>query len=157
MINNYLECPTLQSDKPKELDQEVDLDAVTAFLTGDVETKWPGSCGFPSAKLTVKFSILHKIDLAVCLPNTRAMNVSVDLAVLLYSIGTGLPLDMGKHIFELIVNHAESKTTYGKLPFPISHLRGSIAAEYSQGRFRSFGECQVQSRFVKSCLQANMW
>ncbi|GMN48101.1 hypothetical protein TIFTF001_017280 [Ficus carica] len=32
-INSYLECPVLQSTKPKELDQEVNLDIVTAFLT----------------------------------------------------------------------------------------------------------------------------
>ena len=60
-INNYLECPVVQSNKPKEPDQEVDLDNVTAFLTGDVETKRPGSHVIPSVKLTIKFSIPHKI------------------------------------------------------------------------------------------------
>lgn len=94
------------------------MDSVTLFLTGDLESKWPGSREFLSCKLFIKFSVLHKIALAVWLPNTHAMNVSRDLAILLYSIGVVLEFDMAKHICEIIVSHGESKSSYAKLPFP---------------------------------------
>ncbi|GMN44719.1 hypothetical protein TIFTF001_013911 [Ficus carica] len=117
-IDSYLECPIIPSNKAKELDQEVDMNSVTSFLTSDLESKWPGSREFLSCKLLVKFSVLHKIALAVWLPYTHAMNVSRDLAVLLYNIGAVLEFDMGKRIFKIIVRYGESKSSYAKLPFP---------------------------------------
>ena len=68
--------------------------------------------------LTSKYSILHKIAIANWLPRLHISNVSKDLAVLLFAIGTGEDFDLAKVIFQVIKSNAESKNTVNVLPYP---------------------------------------
>ena len=91
------------------------------------------------------------------LPNTHAMNVSRDLAFLFYSIGTDLSFDMGKHIFELIVSHAESETTNGKLPFPSLIFEVLSLQKTVKEDPEALESLPGPSRYLRSYLQVNMW
>ena len=118
LISSMLNCPIVKSSRKKELDLNLDLHKVAVELTSSALTHWPTENAIPSAVLTSKYSILHKIAIANWLPRLHISTVSKDLAILLFAIGTGEEFDLAKVIFQVIVSNAESENTVNVLPYP---------------------------------------
>ena len=106
LISSMLNRPIVKSLRKKELDLTLDMHKVAVKLTSSALTHWPTENAIPSAVLTSKYSILHKIAIANWLPRLHVSTVSKDLAILLFAIGTGEEFDLTKVIFQVIISNA---------------------------------------------------
>ena len=91
---------------------------IAVELTSSALTHWPTENAISSAVLTSKYSILYKIAIANWLPRLHVSTVSKDLALLLFTIGTGEEFDLAKVIFQVITSNAESENIVNVLPYP---------------------------------------
>ena len=118
LINDYLNCKKVKSQRKRELDVLLDVNRVIVELTAQVISVWPSNNKVTSSLLSVKYFAFYKIALTNWLPSLHKTFVTKDMACLLYMIGTGEKFDMEKLLFEVIVYNAEQETTYGILPLP---------------------------------------
>ena len=94
------------------------MNKVIAELIGFTLTVQPEDNNFLSYTLFVKYSILHKIAIANWLPRLHISSVPKELSIQLFLVGTGQPFDIGKVIYQVIMNNAKFEHAYGVLPFP---------------------------------------
>ena len=66
LISLMLNCPIVKNSRKKELDLNLDMHKVAVELTSNALTHWPIENAIPSAVLTSKYSILHKIAIVNC-------------------------------------------------------------------------------------------
>lgn len=111
-INNFFESHVEPSDL------KVDFDKVISELTASVRCLWTNETSFPAADLSLKYSALYKIAVENWLPTFHTTGIHKQLAKVLYIIGTGVPFDVGKLIFEEIVSLAEVISLKPALLFP---------------------------------------
>ena len=100
------------------MDLNLDMHKVAVELTSSALTHWPAENAIPSAILTSKYSIFHKIAIANWLPRLHISTISKDLVILLFAISTGEEFDLAKVIFQVIKSNAESENTVNVLPYP---------------------------------------
>lgn len=93
------------------------LDLVASEITGGLYSGWPDNGGIKASSLTYRYSILHKVAIRNWAPSTHNSQVHKDLAVLLYQIGTNGSLDFGLHVFNHVINHAESQAVQKPIGF----------------------------------------
>ncbi|TYJ96678.1 envelope-like protein [Cucumis melo var. makuwa] len=58
--------------------------------------------GIPAVALSVKYAILHKIDITNWFPSSHASSVSVALGTFLYQICNDDNIDIGSHVPDII-------------------------------------------------------
>ncbi|XVE68338.1 hypothetical protein DITRI_Ditri09bG0060000 [Diplodiscus trichospermus] len=114
LINEFYEYPV-----PDELPEiTVSMDTVYQVLTGRHGVRWPQADFCYSSDFTMKYVVLHKIAISNWNPAKHTSKVYESLAQLLYKVGTGMPFDLGQHIFDIIMVYSESRNSFGTLPFP---------------------------------------
>ena len=94
------------------------LEDIVKTLTGGVLTKWPIKGQLPSAKLSVKYAVMHKMSLSNLMPTSNNTNVSEAVGKMLYVLGSEQNLDFGQVIFDQIVDHAKTGARLKPIGFP---------------------------------------
>ncbi|TYK29236.1 uncharacterized protein E5676_scaffold1228G00270 [Cucumis melo var. makuwa] len=80
--------------------------------------------GIPTAALSVKYAILHKIGIANWFPSLHASSISVALGTFLYQICNSDKVDTGAFIYNQLLRHVGS---FGvKVPIAFSRLFSSL-------------------------------
>ncbi|XP_057418471.1 uncharacterized protein LOC130712669 [Lotus japonicus] len=100
------------------IEGEPDLHQVACTLTGRLVKKWPKKVLLPSGQLTAKYAVLHKIGAANWMATNHTLEVTPQLAKLIFLVGTGAKLDFGTHVFEQTIKHAESFVVKLLILFP---------------------------------------
>ena len=86
---------------------------------GGYKTVWPNTNVHREVDLTLKYNGLHKIALSNWYPIKHVITLSYEFSTLLFDIGTGAPVHLGKIFFDLIVSHWCKNNMSYKLPFPV--------------------------------------
>ncbi|GAA0151308.1 hypothetical protein LIER_10053 [Lithospermum erythrorhizon] len=111
-INDYFgrpnECGTGYNLRPND---------IVKVLTGGAIDSWPDE-GLPSSRLSVKYVVLHKVGVANWIPTTHRTSVSESLGKVLYMIGTGASFDLGRVLFDQIVQHAQFHVVLNPIAYP---------------------------------------
>ena len=94
------------------------LETIVMELTAKKVSKWPASGTIPCRKLSVKYAILHKIDVANWAPFSHTSSVSSSMARLIYAVGTKSPMDFGAYVFDQTLKHGESFAVKMHIAFP---------------------------------------
>lgn len=81
----------------------INLSVVAKELTDGIVSTWTFKRGLKASALTHKYSILHKIGMCNWVPTTNHLDVSTELVVLLYRVGTNSPLNFGQMIFDYMI------------------------------------------------------
>lgn len=87
-------------------------------LTGGAQTSWPAKGQLPSAALSVKYALLHRIRITNWCSSHRS-GLSIPFATLLLQIGTKSPLNYGVFVLNQIKCHIGSQA----LKLPICYPR----------------------------------
>ena len=90
-------------------------DEIASTLTAGIVTKWVNR--LQVSRLTTVYDVLHKIAIKNWLPTRNASVVTKPQAELLYQIGKGKKVDLGKLIFDKIMENVE-KVVKGLIPYP---------------------------------------
>lgn len=132
VINRFFGTP--EGDDHNE---NLDLDTVTTALTGGLITAFPNHPKkLAAAKLSSFYSILHKIAIKNWTPSTNSTVVTSNQLSVLFAIGTGQPFNLGRIVFDTILQFADGACKGSKLPFP-SLIYGLLLA---QGFIRTLNE-----------------
>ena len=107
LINTYLNCPVVESNRQMELDVVLDMNKVITELIDFILTVWPEDNNFLSSIQSMKYPIPHKIAIKKWLPRLYISLVSMDLVILPFLIDTKEPFDMEKLIFQVILSNAK--------------------------------------------------
>ncbi|KAL3617168.1 hypothetical protein CASFOL_038915 [Castilleja foliolosa] len=91
-----------------------DMDEAIAFLTHGKIRKWKEQ--LPAAKLTSLYSVLHKIAIINWIPSKNSTVITRPQAQLLYRLGTGIKLNFGQMVFDIVTKLAQSTVT-GEVDF----------------------------------------
>jgi hypothetical protein len=124
VINKYL-------GRPDEAQPELEVtdNQVCQIIIAQQVKHWPLKGKLIASKLSVKFSMLHKIGAANWVPTNHKSTISTGLERFIYAVGTRTKFDYGSYIFEQTMKHAESYAIKGPIAFP-SLLCGIIIDQY---------------------------
>ncbi|GAA0160571.1 hypothetical protein LIER_39061 [Lithospermum erythrorhizon] len=89
-------------------------------LTGKTLTEWPTMGQLQASSLSLKYDVLHKVSIANLVPTSNNTNVSEALGRMLYVMGSDQQLNIGKVIFDQMVDHF--KTGFKLKPIGFSSL-----------------------------------
>ncbi|GAA0149462.1 hypothetical protein LIER_08624 [Lithospermum erythrorhizon] len=87
-------------------------------LTGKALTAWPTKGQLQASHLSLKYVVLHKASIANLVPTSNNTNVTEALGIMLYVMGTEHVLNVGKIIFDQIVDHAKTGAKLKPIGFP---------------------------------------
>ncbi|TYJ98792.1 uncharacterized protein E5676_scaffold156G001010 [Cucumis melo var. makuwa] len=93
-------------------------EVLATVLSGGTLSTWPVN-GIPTAALSVKYSILHKIGISNWFPSLYASSISTALGTFLYQICNDDKVDTGAFIYNQLLRHVGS---FG-VKVPIALLR----------------------------------
>src|ERR1051325_4172845 len=124
VINKYLG----RSDEAQPELEETD-NQVCQSITAKQVKHWPLKAKLSASKLSVKFSILHKIGAANWVPTNHKSTISIGLGRFIFAVGTKAKFDYGSYIFDQILKHADSYAIKGPIAFP-SLLCGIIIDQH---------------------------
>ncbi|TYJ98252.1 uncharacterized protein E5676_scaffold2294G00010 [Cucumis melo var. makuwa] len=93
-------------------------EVLATVLSGGTLSTWPVN-GIPAVALSIKYAILHKIDIANWFPSSLASSVSGALGTFLYQICNDNKVDTGAFIYNQLLRHVRS---FG-VKVPIALLR----------------------------------
>ncbi|KAA0066271.1 gag-pol polyprotein [Cucumis melo var. makuwa] len=105
----------------------VPIDGVS-FHSEEGAHKW--NYVLPVASLTVKYSILHRIEISNWIPSTHASTISTSLGHFVYLVGTGVKVNVGEFIFNHLLRHIDTFTIHIPICFP-RILSGFLLAQQS--------------------------
>uniref|UniRef100_A0A1S4E0U5 Putative plant transposon protein domain-containing protein n=1 Tax=Cucumis melo TaxID=3656 RepID=A0A1S4E0U5_CUCME len=126
LLNSYLGI-TLPADyavsypTPERLAKE---------LTGGTVPVWLVDGQLPIASLTVKYSILHRIEITNWILSMHASTISTSLGHFVYLVGTGVKVNVGEFIFNHLLRHVDTFAIHILICFP-RILSGFILAQQS--------------------------
>ena len=72
----------------------------------------------PASKLSVKYAILHKIEVANWVPTNHTSTISIGLGKFIYAIGNQKLFDYGTYIFDQTIKHAGTYAIKMPIAFP---------------------------------------
>nr|GMC51184.1 uncharacterized protein LOC109169177 [Ipomoea batatas] len=81
-----------------------DMDQITAKLTGGAKTRWVAKDTIKAVDLTASFALLHKIACTNWMPTKHHSYVKRSMDVLLYKIDQGVKFNLGKLLFQQILD-----------------------------------------------------
>ncbi|TYK27067.1 uncharacterized protein E5676_scaffold95G00660 [Cucumis melo var. makuwa] len=93
-------------------------EVLATVLSGGTLSTWPVN-GIPAAALSVKYAILHKIDIANWFPSSHASSISAALGTFLYQICNDDKVNTGAFIYNQLLRHVGSF----EVKIPIAFLR----------------------------------
>ncbi|KAH6763743.1 hypothetical protein C2S51_014992 [Perilla frutescens var. frutescens] len=91
------------------------IDDVVGTVTGGLVTKWTNKIS--TSKLTFFYYVLHKLIVCNWLPTTNTSVLTVDQAILLFKLGTKIPFNLRKCIFDCMLKSDAKTNTTNILPF----------------------------------------
>lgn len=94
------------------------IEQLALELSGRLVQNWPTNGQFIVSKLSVKYVILHKIDIANWYPSTYMATISIALTELVYQSSTGHIVDVGEFIFHQILRDVETHGINIPICFP---------------------------------------
>lgn len=104
-INKFPDFPTEIEDEVFEEGFEY-IDEVLKEITGGKCNSWGHESRLSASLLTVKYSVLFKLGICNWFPTTHNSSILRAMALLLYSIVTGVKFNLGQFIFEKIIEEA---------------------------------------------------
>ncbi|XP_058749537.1 uncharacterized protein LOC131622521 [Vicia villosa] len=113
IINNFLG----RSDEAQPK-LEVSDNKVCQVITAKQVKSWPLKGKLTASKLSIKYSMLHKIGAANWVPTNHKSTISTVLGKFLYTVGTKAKFDYGTYIFYQTMKHACSFSVKGPIAFP---------------------------------------
>nr|GMC57993.1 uncharacterized protein LOC109169177 [Ipomoea batatas] len=87
-----------------DADYTEDMDVVTRRLTGGTRVRWVKNDTIKVVELTSTFAYLHKIAYSNWMPTTQKGYVPRAMAVLLFKIASGIEVNLGKLLFDQVVD-----------------------------------------------------
>ncbi|XP_008452370.2 uncharacterized protein LOC103493432 [Cucumis melo] len=99
-------------------------------LTDGTVPMWPVDGQLPVASLTVKYLILHRIEISNWIPYTHASTISTSLGHFIYLVGTGVKVNVGEFIFNHLLRHVDTFGIHIPICFP-QILSGFLLAQQS--------------------------
>ncbi|GAA0151660.1 hypothetical protein LIER_10336 [Lithospermum erythrorhizon] len=81
-------------------------------------TAWPSKGQLQASSLSLKYAVLHKVSIANLVPISNNTNVSEAVGRVLYVMGSDQHLNIGKVIFEQIVDHSRTGAKLKPIGFP---------------------------------------
>ncbi|XP_062113087.1 uncharacterized protein LOC133824237 [Humulus lupulus] len=97
--------------------ETLDRDEVLSELVGQ-RMQWSPNTVLLVTNLTNMYAVLHKFATSNWKPTSHTNTISFDLAAFLYKVGTGIEVDLAKHIFDQIVGFRRGNRKSLNLPFP---------------------------------------
>ncbi|KAA0065370.1 uncharacterized protein E5676_scaffold682G00320 [Cucumis melo var. makuwa] len=79
-------------------------EVLATVLSGGTLSTWPVN-GIPTAALSIKYAILHKIGIANWFPSSHASSISAALGTFLYQICNDDKVDTGAFIYNQLLRH----------------------------------------------------
>ncbi|KAA0059857.1 uncharacterized protein E5676_scaffold184G00580 [Cucumis melo var. makuwa] len=98
--------------------QTVYIRVLASVLSGGTLSIWLVN-GISIVSLSVKYVILHKIDIANRFPSSHASSVSVALGTFLYQICNDETMDAGLFIYNQLLRHVGTFGVKIPIPFPL--------------------------------------
>ena len=95
----------------------LDRDEVLSELVGQ-RMQWSPNTVLQVTNLTNLYAVLHRFATTNWKPTSHTNTISFDLAAFLYKVGTGLSVDLAKHMFDQIVGFRKGNRKSLNLPFP---------------------------------------
>ncbi|GAA0163420.1 hypothetical protein LIER_19294 [Lithospermum erythrorhizon] len=87
-------------------------------LTGKALKAWPTKGQLQASYLSLRYAVLHKASIANLIPTSNNTNMSEALGRMLFVMGTEHVLNMGKVIFDQVVDHAKTGAKLKPIGFP---------------------------------------
>ncbi|KAA0025424.1 uncharacterized protein E5676_scaffold68G00600 [Cucumis melo var. makuwa] len=106
------------------------LERLAEELTDGTVPVWAVDGQLPVASLTVKYSILHRIEISNWIPSTHASTISTSLGHFVYLVGTGVKVNVGEFIFNHLLRHVDTFGIHIPICFP-QILSGFLLAQQS--------------------------
>ncbi|XP_050920145.1 uncharacterized protein LOC127137765 [Lathyrus oleraceus] len=113
VINNFLGSKVEGAGELEAIDNGVCREITARQVKG-----WPIKKHLPSAKLTVKYAILHKIVAANWVPTNHISIIANTLGRFIFAVGTKMNFDYGRFMFEQIIKHASTNAVKLPIDFP---------------------------------------
>nr|GLL41711.1 uncharacterized protein LOC109169177 [Ipomoea trifida] len=95
-----------------------DMDEITAKLTGGAKTRWVAKDTIKAVDLTASFALLHKIACTNWMPTKHHSYVKRSMVVLLYKIDQGVVINLGKLLFQQILDAQNGANNRKELILP---------------------------------------
>nr|GMD78481.1 uncharacterized protein LOC109169177 [Ipomoea batatas] len=95
-----------------------DMDQITAKLTGGAKTRWVAKDTIKAVDLTASFALLHKIACTNWMPTKHHSYVKRSMVVLLYKIDQGVKFNLGKLLFQQILDARNGANNRNELILP---------------------------------------
>ncbi|XP_050878804.1 uncharacterized protein LOC127082619 [Lathyrus oleraceus] len=114
--NNKEFCKVQKNEGAGEL--EVTNNQVCREITARQVKVWPVKKHLPTGKLTVKYTILHKIGAANWVPTNHISTIANILGRFIFAVGTKVKFDYGRFMFDQIIKHATTNPVKLPIDFP---------------------------------------
>ncbi|KAG9451352.1 hypothetical protein H6P81_011317 [Aristolochia fimbriata] len=101
-----------------EIPDDASLDEIISELTGGYKKQWVSHRTFPTSALTTKYYGLHKAAISHWMPTGHYTIVNKALARFMYRVGKSIPVNLGKIIFDQVINFVENLKHYASMMFP---------------------------------------
>jgi hypothetical protein len=109
MINEFFGIPHASGiPDPVPVEVENDLHRIAAEISGGLKMQWPSVGKFLASSLTLRYFCLFKVAVQCWCPSSNHTMVSQEMGVLLYSLGTRQPVNLGLYIHHTLVAYAIS-------------------------------------------------
>nr|GMD66268.1 uncharacterized protein LOC109169177 [Ipomoea batatas] len=95
-----------------------DMDQITAKLIGGAKTRWVAKDTIKAVDLTASFALLHKIACTNWMPTKHHSYVKRSMVVLLYKIDQGVKFNLGKLLFQQILDARNGANNKKELILP---------------------------------------
>ncbi|GAA0149080.1 transmembrane signal receptor [Lithospermum erythrorhizon] len=95
-----------------------ELGDIIVELTGKALTAWPFKGKLQASSLSLKYLVLHKVSIANLVPTSNNTNVSETVGKVLYVMGSDQHLNIGKVIFDQIVDQSKTSVKLKPIAFP---------------------------------------
>nr|GMC89225.1 uncharacterized protein LOC109169177 [Ipomoea batatas] len=112
VINSLFDSPNINDD------YQEDLDIVAYELTGGIKHLWTTKDTVQSAILTPTYALLHKVALHNWMPTKHKSYFKASLAVFLHKITNGVKINLGKLLFDQVLNARDGKQRRKELILP---------------------------------------